>query len=145
MRLSPALKRSIALASSLQIVFLLLTSSPSVGVEPFVGAQATGGVRCSVIVPAFREAANMRALVTRTLDTLANNADELGQAELVIVNDVHPDDDTWVEVSRLRGSDKRYLAARVIERTKDEGSGLSSAVLRGFEEARGDKFVVMDG
>lgn len=88
----------------------------------------------SVIVPTFREAANLELLVDRVFRALG----EAGiTGEMVIVDD-QSDDGTAEIVERLAGTYPVRLIVRTTER------GLSSAVLRGFAEARADRLVVMD-
>lgn len=88
----------------------------------------------SVIVPAFREAANLEMLVERVFRAL-EGAGIAG--EMVIVDD-QSDDGSAEIVERLAG---KYPVRMVVRRTE---RGLSSAVLRGFADARADRFVVMD-
>ncbi len=58
--------------------------------------------------------------------------------EIVVVDDDSPDK-TWELAEELA---RKYPPIKVIRRTKEKG--LSSAVIRGFKEASGDVFVVMD-
>jgi dolichol-phosphate mannosyltransferase len=88
----------------------------------------------SIIVPAFREAPNIKPLVERVFTALAG-ADR--QAELIIVDD-DSQDGTEAVVESLRAEYPVRLIVRRNER------GLSSAVLAGFAEARYDRFVVLD-
>jgi dolichol-phosphate mannosyltransferase len=89
----------------------------------------------SVVVPTYRERENLDELVTRVSDTL----DRLELLYEIIVVDDNSRDGTDDEIARLR-SDGRSV--RLIERQGERG--LSSAVLRGFSEARGDYLVCMD-
>lgn len=93
---------------------------------------AGGAVDCSIIVPAYREAENLRPLVTRIGAALTGRA-----FEIIIV-----DDDSGDGTERLAAELSAQFPVRLIVR-KDE-RGLSGAVLRGFEEARGDVLIVMD-
>lgn len=88
----------------------------------------------SVIVPTYHEAANIRVLTERIFQTLA--AAGLS-GELILVDDNSRDG--TVEVAReLEARYPVHLVVRTQER------GLSTAVLRGFEHARGDILLVMD-
>ena len=99
-----------------------------------IRAMPSAPLAISVIVPAFREAANLRPLVERIL--AATGAAGL-EAEVIIVDD-NSRDGTDKVVAGLAGEFPVRLIVREHER------GLSSAVLRGFAEARFDRFVVMD-
>ncbi|KAJ7101695.1 nucleotide-diphospho-sugar transferase, partial [Mycena epipterygia] len=94
----------------------------------------------SIIVPTYHERANIRPLVTRVFTALPDPA----IVELVIVDDDSRDGTDNV-VAELREEGFNVV---LIVRTKEEqergGKGLSGAVLRGFEEARGESLVVMD-
>jgi len=88
----------------------------------------------SIVVPAFGEAGNLRPLTERTFAAL----ERAGlRGELIIVDDNSRDGSVEI-VEALRGE----YPVRIIVRTQERG--LSSAVLRGFAEAAGDRFVVMD-
>ena len=99
-----------------------------------IRAMPSAPLAISVIVPAFREAANLRPLVERVLAATRAAGQE---AEVIIVDD-NSQDGTEEVVAGLAGEFPVRLIVREHER------GLSSAVLRGFAEARFDRFVVMD-
>lgn len=88
----------------------------------------------SIIVPTFREAANLPALLRRTLAAVA----EAGRPAEVIVVDDDSRDGTEAIVAELAAKHPVRLIVRRHER------GLSSAVLAGLAEARYDRFVVLD-
>ncbi len=88
----------------------------------------------SVIVPTYREADNLGPLVRRITDTLGG----AWLFEIIIVDD-NSKDGTAEMVGEL--SDAGH-PVRLIVRVGQRG--LSSAVLRGFGEARGDVLVCMD-
>ncbi len=88
----------------------------------------------SIVVPAYCEAPNLRRLTERVF--AATRAANL-EAELIIVDDNSADGSTEI-VADLAA----MFPVRIIVRTNERG--LSSAVLRGFEEARGPFLVVMD-
>lgn len=95
-------------------------------------AGAANAVDCSIVVPAYREAENLEALVTRIGSAMAD-----GAYEIIIV-----DDDSGDGTEAVAAELSLQFPVRLIVR-KDE-RGLSSAVLRGFTEARGDVLIVMD-
>jgi dolichol-phosphate mannosyltransferase len=88
----------------------------------------------SIVVPTYREAANIPALVRRVFAAVAETGLE---AELIFVDD-DSRDGTIEAVDALSDEYPVRLITRVGER------GLSSAVLAGFAEARFDRFVVLD-
>jgi dolichol-phosphate mannosyltransferase len=109
--------------------------------DPAVAARARSassstqqGIRHSIVVPTYHERDNIRPLVTRTFAALKDRT----VAEIVLVDD-NSRDGTEEVVHKLK--EEGYNVA-VIVRT--DAKGLSSAVIRGFEEARGDSLVVMD-
>jgi dolichol-phosphate mannosyltransferase len=88
----------------------------------------------SVVVPIYREAENLEPLAAAIDGALS----PLGLAyEVVFVDDGSRDGST----ERCRRLSER-LPVRMVVREGERG--LASAVLRGFEEARGDLLVVMD-
>ena len=98
-------------------------------------------IQYSVIVPAFRENANIRPLVTRIFGALrrVDSPVQPEQVEVIVVDD-NSRDGTLEAVESLKA--EGYNVVLIV---REDESGLSSAVLRGFSEARGSKFVVMDG
>lgn len=120
----------------------ILTPVPSgslkVSQEPFgVLTDETRWVYFSLIVPTYNEARNIHALIrllTNLLDkALPNNY------ELIIVDDNSPDG-TWKTAQELT-LDFPHL--RVMRREYERG--LSSAVIRGWQVARGQVLGVIDG
>lgn len=95
-------------------------------------SEATPAV--SIVVPTYREADNLPTLIERVF--AAMNDVNL-QAEMIIVDD-NSQDDTEKIVAELG----ERLPVRLVIRRNERG--LSSAVLRGFDEARYDTLVVMD-
>ena len=88
----------------------------------------------SVVVPTYREAANLPLLVPRLADAMARAALAW---ECVVVDD-DSRDGTEAACATLATTFPVRLVVRRGER------GLATAVLAGFREARGDPFVVMD-
>jgi len=88
----------------------------------------------SVIVPTFREAANLPLVVPRIVAAM----DGAGlRGEVLIVDD--DSSDGTVEICERLG---RGYPVRLIVRHRKRG--LASATIRGMQEARGDVFVVLD-
>jgi dolichol-phosphate mannosyltransferase len=94
-------------------------------------------LKISIIVPTFNEAGNMHPLLSRI-----KNALEEENYEIVIVDDSSPDKtaDKALEAARELGIEGRV---KVIVRNGERG--LSTAVVKGLENADGDIMVVMDG
>jgi dolichol-phosphate mannosyltransferase len=86
----------------------------------------------SIIVPTYNERENILDLVKRINFALRNTS-----YELIIVDDNSPDR-TWELAERLA----THYPIKVIKRKRK--AGLSSAVIRGFNEAKGDVLVVLD-
>lgn len=88
----------------------------------------------SIIVPTYREAANLPVLIPRIAEVLASQPIDW---ELIVVDDNSPDDTRDV----CQVLSERY-PVRLIVRTTDRG--LSSAVIAGMRAARGDLLLCMD-
>lgn len=97
---------------------------------PGTESSATARVAVSVIVPTFNEAPNLPELVRRIVASVPD-------VELVIVDDASVDG--TAAVARELG---RTAPLRIVERSGERG--LSTAVLRGMQEARSELCVVMD-
>lgn len=98
------------------------------------GAPGTSNIKHSIVVPTYRERDNIRPLVTRVFAALKDRT----AAEIVLVDD-NSQDGTDGVVDKLKSEGYNVV---LIVRT--DAKGLSSAVLRGFEEAKGHSLVVMD-
>ncbi len=91
----------------------------------------------SLVVPTYNEAANINKIVkilTQLLDEYIP-----GDYELIVVDDDSPDG-TWQLAQSLI---KEYPQLRVMRRQNERG--LSSAVIRGWQAARGQVLGVIDG
>lgn len=121
--------------------WLLLRTSSSTLYDPLTSTKhhpppqpINVPIQNSIVVPAYHERANVRPLVERVFKAVARPL----ETELIIVDD-NSKDGTVEEVDRLKEEGYNVeLLVRVGE------NGLSSAVLRGFEVARGSRLVVMD-
>jgi len=97
-------------------------------------------IEYSIIVPAFREASNLRPLVTRIFAALQqlDSPVPAPAVEVIVVDDNSRDgSEEVVQVLRKEGYN-----VRIIVRTAERG--LSSAVVRGFQEALGYNMLCMD-
>lgn len=89
----------------------------------------------SIVVPTYREVENIRLLVTRIFRVMTS----IGLVYEIIVVDDNSRDGIDVEVARL--ADEGH-PVRIIVRLNERG--LSSAVIRGFQEALGNVLICMD-
>jgi dolichol-phosphate mannosyltransferase len=95
-----------------------------------------GDIALSLIIPTYNERDNIGILLERVHEVLT----EAGHPfEVIVVDDDSPDR-TW-EVAQALITD--YPRLRVIRRVNERG--LARAVVRGWQEARGDLLAVMDG
>ena len=90
-------------------------------------------MKLSIVVPTYNERENIPLLVEK-IDNILKGTD----FELIVVDDDSPDE-TWKVAEELS---KKYPFIKVIRRINERD--LSTAVLRGFEEAEGEVFAVMD-
>jgi dolichol-phosphate mannosyltransferase len=93
-------------------------------------------VDASVIVPAYKENANITFLVTEIFRALESHSDLT--VEVIIVDD-NSQDGTSETVEYLKM--ERYNVKAIVRKTE---RGLSSAIIRGFKEARGERLICMD-
>jgi dolichol-phosphate mannosyltransferase len=93
-------------------------------------------IRLSVVIPTYNESRNVGALVKRLTELL--DGPLRGAYELIVVDDDSPDR-TW-EIAQ--GLIRAYPQVRVVRRTTERG--LSTAVIRGWQAARGDVLAVID-
>jgi dolichol-phosphate mannosyltransferase len=95
-------------------------------------ANSSDSVNFSIIIPAYKEVGNLKPLIERISATLKSK-----RFEIIVVDDNSRDGSEEL-VTKMSDS----YPARIIVRTTERG--LSSAVLRGFQEAKGDLLVCMD-
>jgi dolichol-phosphate mannosyltransferase len=99
-------------------------------------APAPGGPRLSLIIPTYNEGKNVAELVRQLTELLEPR---LGDGyELIVIDDDSPDR-TWEIAAGLTA---RYPKLRVMRRQGERG--LSSAVIRGWQAARGEVLAVID-
>ncbi|OQR98866.1 hypothetical protein ACHHYP_07743 [Achlya hypogyna] len=93
-------------------------------------------IAASIVVPTYKECANLHELVTRVFAALGPARAAI--TEIIVVDDNSADGSEDV-INKLAASG---MNVRIIVRTTERG--LSSAVLRGFKEARGKLLLCMD-
>jgi len=95
----------------------------------------------SIIVPTYKECGNLKALADRTFAAFGAEPQEERPSfvEMIIVDDNSRDGSLELVESTIS---KEHPTVRIIVRTTERG--LSSAVLRGFDEAKGDILLCMD-
>ena len=101
-----------------------------------IGPEHKPPVRLSLIVPTYQEAANLEELLRQLVALL--EARLRGEYEIIVVDDDSPDE-TW---DLAIGLAERWPAVRVMRRRWEKG--LSTAVVRGWQAARGEVLAVID-
>jgi dolichol-phosphate mannosyltransferase len=114
---------------------LLSVPGGSFEVGPLRG-EAPGNVRLSMIVPTYNEAKNIQEMVTRLTQLLDSALP--GAYEIVVVDDNSPDG----TAALAQNLTARYPQLRVMRREHERG--LSTAVIRGWQAARGEVLAVID-
>lgn len=105
-------------------------------IVPGVGPEGDSRIRLSLVIPTYNEAKNIGVLVSQLRGLLEP---VLGDAyELIVVDDDSPDR-TWEVALAIAEGDAQV---RVIRRQGERG--LSTAVIRGWQAARGEILGVMD-
>jgi dolichol-phosphate mannosyltransferase len=105
-------------------------------VIPAAAPDPSSGIRLSLIIPTYNEGKNVGELVrllTALLDPVLDT-----RYELIVVDDNSPDR-TWEIAAQLSA---KYPRLRVIRRQGERG--LSTAVIRGWQAARGEVLAVID-
>src|SRR3989339_1856299 len=87
----------------------------------------------SIILATYNERGNIELLIPKIQDALNRK-----NIEIIVVDDNSPDGTSKI----VQNLQKKSKNIRLITRTREKG--LASALLKGFDEARGDIFVVMD-
>ncbi len=106
--------------------FLQVTTTP----------PQSAGVLLSLIIPTYNESSNVAKIVAQLTQLLDNFIPE--NYELILVDDDSPDL-TWQVAQKLTA---KYPLLRVMRRQTERG--LSSAVIRGWQVARGEILSVID-
>ncbi|NEP63119.1 MAG: polyprenol monophosphomannose synthase, partial [Symploca sp. SIO2G7] len=103
-----------------------------------ISFSATGQtLLLSLVIPTYNEQSNIRGVVEQLTTLLDHKI--LGQYELILVDDDSPDG-TWNIAHKLSHV---YPQLRVMRRQQEKG--LSSAVIRGWQVAKGEVLGVIDG
>ncbi len=119
---------------------LLQVPAGSLQISELVPASKSAGsnpIWFSLVIPTYNECANIKNIV-RILNHLLHEAIP-GNYELIVVDDDSPDR-TWEVAHSLM---PEYPQLRVMRRQHERG--LSSAVIRGWQAARGQVLGVIDG
>lgn len=135
--LSPALLMSRVLYNSIPMTgdVLLPTPEGELSVPSLPGGQS--GIKLSVVIPTYNESKNIPLVVQKLNGVLRGCG--LGLYEIIIVDDDSPDG-TWktaIDVARVTPN------VFVVHRTT--ARGLATAVVRGWQVARGQYLAVIDG
>ncbi|HEY4246273.1 MAG TPA: glycosyltransferase [Lacunisphaera sp.] len=101
--------------------------------RPKMVGAVTGGISCSVIVPARNESGNIRAAIER-IPTLGN------RTEIIFVEG-NSRDDTW---RTIEAEVAAYRGAHLLKALKQPGRGKWDAVRTGFAAAQGNVLVIQD-
>jgi dolichol-phosphate mannosyltransferase len=110
--------------------------SPQRGAFRIEPRSQRSSIRLSIVIPTFNEGKNIAEIVGRLTRLLDG---PLGDAyELIVVDDDSPDR-TW-EIAQ--GLTRQNPRVRVVRRVGERG--LSTAVIRGWQAARGDVLAVID-
>ena len=104
---------------------------------PTTDGTGSEPIHFSLVIPTYKEAANIKKIV-EILSGLLDEANS-GNYELIVVDDNSPDG-TWEIAQSLM---PEYPQLRVMRRQHERG--LSSAVIRGWQVARGHVLGVIDG
>lgn len=106
------------------------------GVGEWVTDSTGSSIDLSLILPTYNEANNVQQIV----DTLSQLLDQAlpNRYELILVDDNSPDN-TWQIAQQITGT---YPSLRVMRRLEEKG--LATAVIRGWQAARGEILGVID-
>ena len=91
----------------------------------------------SVVIPTYKEEKNIEAIVRQVDEALSSILPD--DYEIIVVDDDSPDGTWQVALSLMH----RYPSLRVMRRLEEKG--LSTAVIRGWQAARGEVLGVIDG
>lgn len=100
-------------------------------------AQGSAAVELSLVIPTYNEAQTLPSLLEQLSALLGEKYGD--RYELILVDDDSPDR-TWQIAQQLTA---QYPALRVLRRERERG--LATAVVRGWQVARGRLLGVMDG
>lgn len=113
------------------------TGGLEIGDSPSVSSETSPiSLKFSLIIPSYNESGNIQEIV-KILSGLLDS-EIPGEYELIVVDDDSPDG-TWKLAQELTA---QYPQLRVMRRQKEKG--LSTAVIRGWQVARGEVLGVID-
>lgn len=124
------------IASEPATTALLATPTGDLRIKPVADPSLGPPVKFSLIIPTYNESKNIETLISRLEKLLQEPLG--GSYELIVVDDDSPDR-TWELAQRLAATRPHV---RVMRRQGEKG--LSSAVIRGWQAARGEVLGVMD-
>lgn len=104
--------------------------------HPSFGQNAEKSLRFSLVIPTYNESRNIEDIVFKLTQILETEI--AGEYELLVIDDDSPDD-TWKIAQNLMSE---YPQLRVMRRETERG--LSTAVIRGWQVAKGDVLGVID-
>lgn len=99
--------------------------------------MSQSNIKYSIVVPAYKEVENLSPLIKRVFEALGKEKMDT-QSEMIIVDD-NSNDGSEEIVQKL--ASQGYNVKIIVRKTE---KGLSSAVLRGFDESKGDILLCMD-
>jgi dolichol-phosphate mannosyltransferase len=105
--------------------------------QALIASNNCSSIQLSVIIPTYNECANIKRLIAQISDQL--DAILPHAYELIVVDDDSPDQ-TWKIAQKLMVS---FPQLKVMRRTEEKG--LSTAVIRGWQVAKGEILGVIDG
>jgi dolichol-phosphate mannosyltransferase len=105
-------------------------------VVPSMRRGGDADIRLSIVLPTYNESKNLREMIRRLTQLLENSL--ANGYEIIVVDDDSPDR-TWELAESLA---LEYPCVKVMRREKERG--LSTAVIRGWQLARGEVLGVID-
>lgn len=114
----------------------MLNTSTGELVIPSLPQNAGAAIQLSIVLPTYNESKNIREMVRRLAALLGQSYGE--RYEIIVVDDDSPDR-TWEVAQNLA---PEYPCLKVMRRQGERG--LSTAVIRGWQAARGDVLGVID-
>lgn len=98
-------------------------------------------IKATIVIPTYKESANLKELITRiykAVDDQTSGQLNKNNVETIVVDDNSQDGSEEIVNGLKSEYPNTYIIVRKTER------GLSSAVLKGFDEAKGDLLLCMD-
>jgi dolichol-phosphate mannosyltransferase len=111
-----------------------LSASSTMNPRPFAANTVTAPESVSIVIPTFKEAENLQILLPRIFESLPEAS---FSTEVIVV-----DDDSRDGTDQVCSKMSQLFPVRLI--TRQNKRGLSTAVIDGMNEARGQTIIVMD-